>query len=53
MVDNRKPPCYDLCGVVYHYGGLNGGHYTAACLNSESKVWYEYNDSKVSPINDP
>ena len=53
MVDNRKPPLYDLCGIVHHYGNSNGGHYTAACLNSESKLWYEYNDHKVSLVNDP
>lgn len=52
MKDNRKPPLYNLCGVVYHFGGLNGGHYTAACLNSETNIWYGYNDSLVCEIND-
>lgn len=52
MIDNRRPPLYDLCGIVNHYGGLNGGHYTAACLNSESMKWYDYNDSKVYIVDD-
>ena len=45
MVDNRKPPFYDPCGVINHMGSLRGGHYTSSCLNSESKRWFNYNDS--------
>lgn len=29
-------------------GSLNGGHYTADCLNSESAEWFNYNDASVS-----
>ena len=35
MDDKGQPPIYDLCGVINHYGDLGGGHYTAACLNSD------------------
>lgn len=42
-----------MCGVVYHYGSLHGGHYTAACLNDEDECWYKYNDSCVSKIHNP
>jgi len=36
MADNNKAPKYDLCGVVYHFGSMSNGHYTAACLNSDT-----------------
>ena len=26
---NEPPPIYDLYGVINHYGGILGGHYTA------------------------
>lgn len=39
---------YDLYGVTNHFGSLNGGHYTATCLNSEDNQWYNFNDSSVS-----
>jgi ubiquitin C-terminal hydrolase len=55
MNERRQTPLYDLCGIIYHYGSLRGGHYTAACLNSnsETNVWYKYNDSSVSRVSDP
>ena len=27
--ENEPPPIYDLYGVINHYGGILGGHYTA------------------------
>jgi ubiquitin carboxyl-terminal hydrolase 4/11/15 len=39
---------YDLFGVVNHYGGLGGGHYTAFVL--VEKVWYCMDDSSVTQI---
>jgi ubiquitin C-terminal hydrolase len=53
MIDGQKPPTYNLVGVVYHSGTMNGGHYTSACFNSEAQQWYEYNDSSVQEIDDP
>eukprot|EP00388_Colpodella_angusta_P019954 GDKJ01049843.1.p1 GENE.GDKJ01049843.1~~GDKJ01049843.1.p1 ORF type:complete len:575 (-),score=39.00 GDKJ01049843.1:249-1808(-) len=40
---------YALRGVVYHSGSLSGGHYTAACYNTEAGMWLDYNDSSVAP----
>lgn len=37
---------YDLYGVVQHFGGLNGGHYTALAKNMGR--WYDFNDETVS-----
>jgi ubiquitin carboxyl-terminal hydrolase 4/11/15 len=39
---------YDLIGVVNHYGGLGGGHYTAYCKNAIEKQWYDFDDTRVS-----
>lgn len=44
---------YDLTGVVHHMGSLNGGHYTAECVNADTNDWYDFNDSSVSPIKKP
>ena len=52
MVESEKPPLYDLCGIVYHYGSLTGGHYTAACRDGNNS-WYSYNDQYVSLENNP
>ena len=34
-----------------HYGKLNGGHYTAYCLNPILNKWFEFDDHKVKEIN--
>lgn len=39
------PVVYDLFAVSEHSGGLGGGHYTAVAKNSESGLWYDFNDS--------
>ncbi|RKP24585.1 hypothetical protein SYNPS1DRAFT_2948, partial [Syncephalis pseudoplumigaleata] len=39
---------YNLYGVVNHYGGLNGGHYTACVKRAYDQRWYNYDDSRVS-----
>lgn len=41
---------YELYGVCNHYGGVNGGHYTAFIKNANGK-WYEFNDSTVNEMN--
>ncbi|CAM6129169.1 unnamed protein product [Calypogeia fissa] len=43
---------YDLYSVCCHMGSLGCGHYTAQCRNCENDMWYCFNDSTVSPIQD-
>lgn len=38
---------YDIFAVCEHYGGREGGHYTAICKNYDGK-WYSYDDSNLS-----
>lgn len=49
---HRNDKClYDLYAVSNHFGGLDGGHYTAFCRNPVSGKWYNCDDSSVSKIN--
>ncbi|XP_054627618.1 ubiquitin carboxyl-terminal hydrolase 8 isoform X2 [Dunckerocampus dactyliophorus] len=41
---------YSLFGVSNHYGGLDGGHYTAYCKNAFKQRWYKFDDHEVSDI---
>ncbi|KAJ7994594.1 hypothetical protein DPEC_G00251090 [Dallia pectoralis] len=41
---------YNLFGVSNHYGGLDGGHYTAFCKNAVKQRWYKFDDHEVSEI---
>lgn len=41
---------YSLFGVSNHYGGLDGGHYTAFCKNALKHKWYKFDDHEVSDI---
>ncbi|XP_076587721.1 ubiquitin carboxyl-terminal hydrolase 8 isoform X1 [Chaetodon auriga] len=41
---------YSLYGVSNHYGGLDGGHYTAYCKNGLKQRWYKFDDHEVSEI---
>ncbi|KAI3376941.1 hypothetical protein L3Q82_000180 [Scortum barcoo] len=41
---------YNLYGVSNHYGGLDGGHYTAYCKNGLKQRWYKFDDHEVSEI---
>jgi len=43
---NSQKYKYDLFGVCNHYGGCNGGHYTALVLNYLDE-WVHYNDEVV------
>lgn len=33
-----------------HYGGLDGGHYTAYCKSVLKQRWYKFDDHEVSDI---
>ncbi|XP_071961505.1 ubiquitin carboxyl-terminal hydrolase 15-like [Antedon mediterranea] len=48
--EDGGPFVYDLLGVVNHYGGLGGGHYTAYAKNIEDQQWYNFDDSSVSAV---
>jgi len=43
---------YELYGVVNHFGGMSGGHYTSYCVNNEGKepVWLKFNDESVTSV---
>ncbi|XP_073509200.1 ubiquitin carboxyl-terminal hydrolase 8 [Phyllobates terribilis] len=41
---------YSLFGVSNHYGGLDGGHYTAYCKNAMRQKWFKFDDHEVSEI---
>ncbi|KAK9506724.1 hypothetical protein O3M35_008606 [Rhynocoris fuscipes] len=41
---------YNLYAVSNHSGTAYSGHYTAYCLHSGTGQWYEFNDSRVTPI---
>ncbi|XP_058854633.1 ubiquitin carboxyl-terminal hydrolase 8-like isoform X1 [Acipenser ruthenus] len=41
---------YHLYGVSNHYGGLDGGHYTAYCKNAVKQRWYKFDDHDVSEL---
>lgn len=45
---------YDLYAVVFHTGGITGGHYTAVCQGSESEEhkWLLFDDEQVYEIVD-
>ena len=43
--------CYDLYGVVNHYGSISSGHYTAI-IKKDGKDWYMCDDSRVYKIDE-
>ncbi|CAJ1881957.1 unnamed protein product [Sphenostylis stenocarpa] len=42
---------YMLYAISCHYGGLGGGHYTAFVRYGDDK-WYDFDDSRVEPVNE-
>ncbi|KAJ8768357.1 hypothetical protein K2173_021510 [Erythroxylum novogranatense] len=43
---------YELYAISNHYGGLGGGHYTAFAKLIDDNRWYNFDDSRVSPVNE-
>ncbi|XP_043120214.1 ubiquitin carboxyl-terminal hydrolase 8 isoform X2 [Puntigrus tetrazona] len=41
---------YHLYAVSNHYGGMDGGHYTAYCKNPVKQRWFKFDDHEVSDI---
>ncbi len=37
--ENEPPAVYDLYGVINHYGGILGGHYTAYARTPDTDNW--------------
>ena len=51
LYSSNEKPMYDLYGICNHSGGTMGGHYTAFCKNANN-LWYLFNDTHVSQMND-
>ncbi|KAH0879144.1 hypothetical protein HID58_066538 [Brassica napus] len=43
---------YELYAVSNHYGGMGGGHYTAYAKLMDENKWYDFDDSRVSPVDE-
>jgi ubiquitin C-terminal hydrolase len=43
------PAVYDLFGIVYHRGSMEGGHYTAMVSADPTNDWTLFDDSRVAP----
>ena len=43
---------YDLFAVANHFGNISSGHYTAYAFRSNIGKWYEFNDTKVTEVNE-
>ncbi|XP_067113097.1 ubiquitin carboxyl-terminal hydrolase 2-like isoform X1 [Osmerus mordax] len=48
--DGSADAVYNLYAVSNHSGTTLGGHYTAYCRNPVLGEWYNYNDTRVSPM---
>lgn len=42
--------CLFFFNCQNHYGGLDGGHYTAYCKNVLKQRWFKFDDHEVSDI---
>jgi ubiquitin carboxyl-terminal hydrolase 4/11/15 len=43
---------YDLYAISNHFGNLGGGHYTAYCKSRNDDTWFEFDDQRVSTVQD-
>ncbi|XP_038076470.1 ubiquitin carboxyl-terminal hydrolase 8-like [Patiria miniata] len=43
----KPPKPYYLYAVSNHIGTMDGGHYTACCLNVNNNRWYKFDDHEV------
>uniref|UniRef100_UPI003AAAA7A1 ubiquitin carboxyl-terminal hydrolase 48-like n=1 Tax=Centroberyx gerrardi TaxID=166262 RepID=UPI003AAAA7A1 len=41
---------YELYAVVHHFGDLRGGHYIATIESQDDGRWYEFDDTRVTPL---
>ena len=42
--NNNNDVTYKAFSIIYHYGNISSGHYTALC--KEGNTWYYYDDSR-------
>lgn len=47
---SKAKPKVVLLHYQNHYGGLDGGHYTAYCKNAHKQRWYKFDDHEVSEM---
>lgn len=45
--------CYDLFGVVNHFGPMGYGHYTAYVKNARTNSWWLMNDAQIAEESGP
>ncbi|CAG0894685.1 unnamed protein product [Cyprideis torosa] len=48
--ESSSAPIYNLYAVAYHHtpcGSLESGHYTAACKNRSTQMWFVFDDKNV------
>eukprot|EP00842_Homolaphlyctis_polyrhiza_P006455 jgi/Hompol1/6810/HPOL_005103-RA len=43
---------YDLFAISSHFGGVNGGHYTAQVRNSYRQQWLNFDDSRITVLDE-
>ncbi|KAF8116373.1 hypothetical protein N665_0019s0051 [Sinapis alba] len=43
---------YELYAISNHYGDMGGGHYTAYAKLMDENKWYEFDDSRVSAVDE-
>lgn len=48
----QPPPVYQLQAVLSHVGDAGGGHYVAYVRPRGSKQWYEFDDTRVTPVSE-
>ncbi|KAJ3322967.1 ubiquitin-specific protease doa4 [Blyttiomyces sp. JEL0837] len=50
--ERKEPFVYDLYSVSNHSGTLSSGHYTAKVLHRSQNQWYNFDDSRISVVNE-
>ena len=52
LIKDRGEWIYELYAVLIHSGAITGGHYFAYIKDLDSKRWWSFNDSNVTPIDE-
>ena len=51
--NSNSEKCYDLIGLIEHFGSEKVGHYISICKNYKDMHWYRFNDSIVDKYKIP